>query len=293
MKKYLITGGSGFIGSRLVQELEKSDNKITILTRKKNQKSNEKISYISNLDEENFDYDVVINLQGEPISQRWTKSKKEEIYKSRIEITKKIVEKINNAKIRPSLFISGSAVGYYGTSDTEIFNEKSDPTNQKLFSQLICKNWEDEAKKVNDKTRLVLLRTGVVVGKNGGIIKKMSLPFKLGVGGKIASGRQAISWIHLDDEVRAILHIIEHQEISGAVNLVCNADSNLEFSKQLAKALNRPCIFTIPALTMKIAYGEMADELLLNGQNVYAQVLLKTGFRFKYENLFEAIKASI
>lgn len=290
--KYLITGGSGFIGSKLVEQLTHAENKIVILSRKKNLKSNELVKYIQDLEQENFDYDIVINLQGEPISQRWSEKKKEEILASRIDITKKIVDKINNSKTPPKLFISGSAIGYYGTSDEIIFKENTKPTAQNLFSQILCANWEETAKQAN--TRVVLLRTSVVIGKNSGIMKKMLLPFKLGLGGKIGNGKQYLSWIHIDDMIEAILFLIRNQEIKGAVNLSSpNFVTNLEFSKSLAHALNRPCLFTIPALTMKLVYGEMAEELLLNGQKTYPQILLESGFKFKYENLDDAIKASI
>jgi uncharacterized protein len=292
MKKYLITGGSGFIGSKLIEKLSGEKNQITVLTRNKNFKSSGLIKYIRDLDDQKFDYDIVINLQGEPISQRWSKAKKQEIVASRIGITEKIVAKINSSETPPSLFISGSAIGFYGTSADEIFVENSKPTSQNLFSQNLCKNWEAAAMRA--KTRVVLIRTSVVIGKNGGIMKKMLMPFKLGLGGKIGNGKQQLSWIHLDDAVNAILFLIENQKIEGAVNLSSpNFVTNLEFSKSLARALNRPCLFTIPALSMKLLYGEMADELLLNGQKTYPQILLEAGFKFEHKNLDQAIKISL
>lgn len=286
---FLITGGTGFIGSKLVDKLLNLGHSITILTRKTNLKSSKNLHYINKI-EEKFDYDIVINLCGEPISCRWSKSKKQKIFESRINLTKNLVEKILTTKTPPKLFISGSAIGYYGTCQTKVFDENSPPTNQNLFSQKLCFDWENEAQKANKKTRLVMLRTGVVVGAKGGIIKKMSPPFKMFLGGKIASGTQSISWIHIDDMIGAILHIINNQDIVGAVNLTSpKFVSNLEFSQNLAKALHRPCLFTIPALSMKIIYGQMAEELLLNGQKVYPKNLLDSGYVFKYSELEKAL----
>ena len=287
--RFLITGGTGLIGSKLVEELLRLENSVTVITRKTNLKSSENLHYLNKI-EEDFNYDIVINLCGEPISCRWNKSKKQKIYSSRIDLTKKLVEKILNSKTPPKLFISGSAIGYYGTSDTETFDENSHPTNQNFFSQKLCFDWEGEARKADKKTRVVLLRTGIVLGNKGGIIQKMLLPFQMFLGGKIASGKQFLSWIHVDDMVSAILHLITHQNVVGAVNLTSlNPVTNLQFSQILAKTLRRPCLFTIPALSMKIAYGEMAEELLLNGSKVHPKILLESGYNFKFTDLGVAL----
>ena len=288
--RFLITGGTGFIGTKLTEELSKMGHALTILTRKTNLGATKNIHYINQIGK-NFDYDVVINLCGEPISCRWSPSKKQKIYGSRIDVTKDLAERILRSKTPPKLFISGSAIGYYGTSEVEIFDENSQPTNQNLFSQKLCFEWEREAQKADKKTRIILLRTGVVLGAKGGIIKKMLLPFKWFLGGKIGSGKQSISWIHIDDAVAAILHLVNHQDASGAFNLTSpQPASNLQFSQNLAKAIGRPCLFTIPALSMKIIYGEMAEELLLNGQKVYPKALLNSGYRFKFTELKSAIE---
>jgi uncharacterized protein (TIGR01777 family) len=291
-QKFLITGGTGFIGSKLVEEILKDGHHVTILTRNHPIKTTN-LKYINDLDEE-FNYDIVINLCGEPISQRWSKSKKTEIYKSRIDITKKLAVNIKNSKTPPSLFISGSAIGYYGTSQNQIFDEKTTPTSQNLFSQNLCKDWEEAANSIKEKTRLVILRTSVVIGKNGGIMKKMLLPFKLGLGGKIGTGQQNLSWIYIDDEIGIISHIINNKNISGAVNLAApNVTTNEIFSKTLAKILHRPCIFNMPGFVAKIIFGQMADELLLNGQNVVPEKILENGYQFQVTDLKEAILKSI
>ena len=241
-----------------------------------------------------MNFDIVINLCGETISQRWTKNIKQKIYASRIDVTKKLAQIINNSKTPPNLVISGSAIGYYGVSQDQVFDEDSKIKDQKLFSQNLCKDWEDAAALISRKSRLVTIRTGVVIGKNGGIMKKMLLPFKLGLGGKIGSGNQYLSWIFLDDLIGSINHIINKENISGAINLTApKVSTNQDFSKILAKLLNRPCFFHMPAFFAKIIFGQMADELLLNGQNVMPKRLLQSGYSFKIESVEEALKKSI
>lgn len=292
--RILITGGTGFIGSKLCSKLHEIGHDLVILTRQKNLPNQQRFSFINNLEETEFNFDIVINLAGAPISTRWNKKNRDEIYRSRIDITREIVAKINQSKIPPKAFLSGSAIGYYGTSESTIFNEHSLPTKQNYFSQKICHDWENEAKKAEAKTRVVLLRTGVVIGKNGGVIKKMLPPFKLGLGGKIASGNQYFSWIHLDDAVDAIIYLAFNDNCNGAFNLVApNVVNNFEFSHSLAKALNRPFIFTIPAISMKLAYCEMAKELLIEGQKVYPKELINKDFSFKYNEIDKAIAQAL
>lgn len=288
---FLITGGTGFIGSKLCQELLRASQNITVLTRQIKASSNSQLKYIQNLDEQNFNYDVIINLCGAPISVRWTSAQKQQIFASRVELTKKLSDKILAAKNPPKVFLSGSAIGFYGTSNSQIFDEESAPLEQNLFSQKICQDWENAAKPAAAKTRLVLLRTGIVVGKNGGFLQKMLPIFKLGLGGKIDTGAQYLSWIHLDDMVAAIAQIINNQNISGAINLTAPSPAtNQDFSKVLAKLLNRPCIFNVPAISLKLVYGEMANELLLAGQKVLPKKLLQNDYKFIFDNLSEALK---
>ena len=241
-----------------------------------------------------MNFDIVINLSGETISQRWTKNAKQKIYASRIGVTKKLVEIINNSKTPPKLVISGSAIGCYGVSRDQIFAEDSQIKDQKLFSQNLCMDWEKEAAKIANKSRLVIMRTGVVIGKNGGIIKKMLLPFKLGLGGKIGQGDQYLSWIFLDDLIAAIGHIINKENISGPINLTApKVTTNQDFSKKLAKILNRPCFFDMPSFVAKIIFGQMASELLLCGQNVVPKKLLQSGYVFEVESVDEALKKAV
>ncbi len=293
MQKVLITGGTGFIGSNLCLKLLDKGFEITVLTRKKNNKFAEKINFIQDLDEKPFNYNAVINLQGSPISVYWNKKNKEEILNSRLEITQKLVEKISLAKTAPEIFISASAVGFYGTHASTIFSENSSANKQNLFSQEVCTKWEEIAKKSQEKTKLAIIRIAPVLGKNGGIIKKLKLPFSLGLGGKIGSGKQPFCWIALEDCVNAICHILENK-LAGCFNLSAPTSStNLEFSQSLAKNLNRPFLCHTPAFVIKRIFGQMAEELLLAGQKTYPKKLLETGFEFKFQNINEAIKQSL
>ena len=289
--KFLITGATGFIGTELCRELLLDGHQIVALTRKKNQTSpNQNLKYINDLDEENFNFDVVINLAGAPISEYWTSKKQQEIRESRLKITEQIATKINNCEQPPKLFISGSAIGFYGTSDSIIFSENSQPTKQNLFSQKLCKDWEEIALNAQDKTRVVLLRTGVVIGEGGGIIKKLAVPFKLGLGGKIGDGNQIMSWIHLQDVMGILNLIMNNSSMVGAVNLVApKACSNAEFSRLLAQKFSRPCFFHMPKIIAKTLFGRMGEELLLSSQKIAPHKAIENGYDFKFPGIEEAI----
>ncbi len=293
-KRILVTGGTGFIGSKLCLKLQEMGYNLTILSRKPLQKNQNNLQFIRNLNDIDFNFDIIINLAGEPISQRWNENNRNKIYTSRINLTQKISDKINSSKNPPQVFISGSAIGYYGTSETATFDEKSSPTTQNYFSQKICLDWENAAKKSAQKTRLIILRMGVVIGQNGGVIKKMLPAFKIGLGGKIASGNQYFSWIHIDDAVNAIIHLMQNENSRGAFNITSpNQSNNYEFSQILAKNLHKPCLFKIPKFVLNLIYKNMAKELLIEGQKVYPQTLINDNFVFKYSNLDLAIKESL
>ncbi len=293
-KRILVTGGTGFIGSKLCLKLQEMGYNLTILSRKPLQKNHKNLQFIRNLNDIDFNFDIVINLAGEPISQRWSENKRNKIYTSRINLTQQISDKINSSKNPPKIFISGSAIGYYGTSETKTFDEQSSPTTQNYFSQKICFDWENAAKKSEQKTRLIILRTGVVIGQNGGIIKKMLPAFKFGLGGKIASGNQYFSWIHVEDAVNAIIHLMQNENSCGAFNITSpNHSNNYEFSQILAKNLHRPCFFKIPKFVLQLIYKNMATELLIEGQKVYPKALIDENFTFKYSNLDSAIKEAL
>lgn len=290
----LITGGSGLIGQHLIGSLIQTKNHITVLTRdsvKSARKLPIGVNLIESLSQKNIDnHEVVINLAGEPIAdRRWSDTQKQKICLSRWQITTQLAELIKNANTPPKVFISGSAIGIYGRQGNEKIDESYTNYHQE-FTHDVCKKWEQVAlEAASAQTRVALLRTGIVLDTHGGALAKMLLPFKLGIGGKIASGQQFMSWIHIEDMVAAILHIMNTQTLASAINITSeHAVSNQEFAKTLARTLYRPSVFTTPSFILKALFGEMAD-LLLFGQNVTPQKLVNTGFTFKYPTLDAAL----
>ena len=285
-----ITGGTGLIGKALTAEL-KLGNKITILTRKPDKHSNDAdVNYVSSLDNLDFSlFDVVVNLAGEPIvDKQWSEERKDILCQSRWELTQAVVDKIEACdKDKPIRFISGSAVGFYGRQDQRPINESYTDAYPE-FSHMLCQRWEQIALST-EKASTALLRTGIVLSEEGGALKKMLLPFKLGLGGKIASGEQMMPWIHINDMVNAILFLIRNPELQGPFNITApHPVTNLEFSKTLANVLGRPSIFPMPEFVLRTIMGEMAD-LLVYGQNVIPQRLLDAGFTFEHNKLRTAL----
>lgn len=296
--KLFITGGSGLIGSAFIHSLDKGCH-VTVLTRDavkaadKLRSAQCDITYVLDLDEiEHFDgYQAVINLSGEPIAdKRWTQNQKQKILDSRWQITQKLVDKIQRSTQPPGVFISGSAIGYYGRQQDEPIREDHLQLHRE-FSHYICKRWEEIANLAHsEQTRVCLLRTGIVLSKRGGALGKMLLPFKLGLGGKVASGKQYMAWIHIQDMLRAIHFLLLNQQCEGVYNLTApNPVTNLEFSQTLAHTLHRPCLFPVPAFVLKLALGEMSD-LLIYGQNVIPARLSEEGFEFDYPELQGAME---
>ena len=190
----------------------------------------------------------------------------------------------------PKIFISASAIGYYGSHSDEILTETSKPNKE--FTHELCKKWEQEALNAEDlKIRTCITRLGVVLGKGEGTLKKMEPPFKLGLGGKIGSGEQYFSWVHINDVISAFEHLINNKKLSGIFNLSSpNAITNSNFTKALGTALNRLTIFPMPSFAVKTMFGEMGETLLLNGQRVFPKKLLDSGFKFNFEKIDEALK---
>lgn len=293
-KHILITGGSGFIGSHLAKYLQTQGYTVSILTRNTqvNIDRNTHISMVSSLDNANEEYDIIINLAGESIAQRWTKKSKERILNSRIKMTEKIIAYIQKSSKRPQLLISGSAIGIYGTSKHEIFTETS-PITSSDFTAHVCKLWEDKALEAEAYgVRVVLLRTGIVLGQGAGALSKMLTAFKLGLGGKMGSGSQVMSWIDIQDLIAIVKFTIEHQDIQGIINAVApNPVNNATFTKTLAHILHRPSFFTMPAFVIKLIFGkEMPSELLVNGQSVSADKVSLCGYKFAYPTLEESLE---
>jgi len=293
---YLVTVGTGMIGNALIHTLNHRDNVISILTRTKHtvQESHIKnINFINEITQTDINNaDIVINLAGEPIaSKRWSKKQKNTICQSRWQITEHISNLIKQSKNPPSLFISGSAIGIYGRqNDKKIDESFTDYYDE--FTQYLCSTWESLALSAQSEvTRVVTLRTGIVLGQDGGALKEMLLPFKLGLGGKMGTGKQMMSWIHIDDMVAGIMHIQDNKQLIGPVNMTANnAVTNEEFSQTFARSLHRPCIFSTPSLIVRCLFGEMSDVLLF-GQNVKPSKLLASGFVFKHPHLSPALNS--
>ncbi len=288
----LITGATGFIGSALCSRLLKDQHHIVVLSRHP-QAVKAPLTGISDLKQlkSNTVFDVVINLAGEPIAdKRWSDQQKQRILSSRLDTTQKLIACFKTMAQKPKLFISGSAIGYYGTGKT---NDVIDETGSgdESFSSQLCQQWEATALQAEALgIRTCLLRTGIVLGKGGGALKKMLPPFKLGLGGKIGDGKQWMPWIHLDDLVGIILYCIDHDELKGAVNGTSpNPVTNYVFTKTLGKALKRPTILPMPAMAVKLLMGQMGEELLLSGKKVLPTKILGAGYQFQYEALEKAL----
>ncbi|CAC9627187.1 Cell division inhibitor Slr1223 (YfcH in EC), contains epimerase/dehydratase and DUF1731 domains [uncultured Gammaproteobacteria bacterium] len=288
----LITGGTGFIGSALCAHLLKENNKIVILSRypEKIKHPIKAIADLSDLQDSDI-FDVVINLAGEPIAnKRWSDKQKNQIFSSRINITEKLISYFEKLDNKPKLLISGSAIGYYGVGKTDnIIEEKEGGDNS--FSSELCQKWEAVALKAEKLgIRTCLLRTGVVLGKNGGALSKMLFPFKMCLGGIIGHGKQWMSWIHIDDLTGIILYCINHDNLKGAINGTSpNPVTNKEFTKTLGMTLKRPTIFPMPAIVVKLLMGKMGEELLLAGKKITPKKVLNAGYKFTYKTLEEAL----
>ena len=230
--------------------------------------------------------DVVINLAGAPISKKWTAAYKDEIVSSRVDTTRKIVAAMGRMSLKPLTFISFSATGIYDSVNTH-----TETSTQFAGSFLagVCRSWEAEAMQSTTMTRVVIFRTGIVLGSEGGALKSMHCPFSIGLGGKIGNGRQAVSFIHIADLAGAILFAIENESVKGIINAVTPYPSNnAEFSECLAKVLGQPCWLTFPAFALKLIMGEGA-VILLEGQKVLPEKLEQAGFRFRYPTILNAL----
>ena len=299
-KHILVTGGSGFIGKALCSKLLENGAQVTVLTRNIKSTGNKLPKTVTLIDSLN-DFkpekavDIIINLAGQTIATKWTDTLKEEILNSRVNTTASLIEYIKKTKTKPKLLISGSAIGYYGTDLEQEFSEDDyyHPNQQDMFTIKLCHLWEKEAQKAQDLgVRTCFLRTGVVLEKDGGTLAKLLPAFKLGLGGKISNGKQWFSWIHRDDIIGIILHIINNGKINGAVNgSAPNPVTNADFTKALAKALKRPALFTVPGCFLKAAFGQMAEEIMLEGQKVIPQKIINSGYKFKYPEINQALGA--
>lgn len=284
--RILISGGSGFIGHALTATLKARGDEVIIWSRQPSVQP----GWITQLDQISDPVDAVINLAGAGIvDKRWTPERKQLLRDSRIQTTKTLVDWMETQASPPKTLISGSAIGYYGSHATGELDEQAEPNTG--FTHHLCADWESEALKAEALgVRVCLIRTGVVLGAKEGALKKMLPPFKLGLGGPIASGEQWMSWVHIDDEVGAICWLLDQSSLKGAFNLTApEAVTNAVFSKTLGKVLHRPAVFKVPAVVMKLMLGE-ASELLLEGQCVKPVALERSGYVFKYPTLHAALE---
>jgi uncharacterized protein (TIGR01777 family) len=233
--------------------------------------------------------DAVVNLAGEPIdARRWSDQQKRRIRDSRVITTRNVVEGLRSVVSKPTVFVSGSAVGFYGDRGDEQLDETSAPG--KGFMSELCEEWEREAERASELgIRVVQIRTGVVLSMEGGALKKMIAPFKLGVGGSLGSGKQWFPWIHIDDIVGIFHHAILTASMAGPVNGVApRPATNKEFTRELASALRRPAFLPVPEMALKALMGEMAD-VLVGSQRVLPKAALASGYEFHYPELGQAL----
>ncbi|ASG65392.1 TIGR01777 family protein [Idiomarina piscisalsi] len=293
----LMTGGTGLIGSAFIRKY-RSDHKFTVTTRNKERARKllgDDVTLLSSVDEvaDIGQFDSVINLQGEGIAdKRWSDSRKQALKDSRWQVTEKLAAMIKAAEKPPKVFLSGSAIGYYGPRDAQPVNE-SDGPKRTDFAVTLCQEWERRALAAEKVTRVVLLRTGVVLAKGEGALAKMITPYKFGLGGPLGDGKQMMSWIQLEDMVRAIQYLLEHDNLSGPVNMTSPGPvTNEAFSRTLASVLNKPHFMRVPAFVLKVGLGEMSS-MLLKGQAVVPDKLRNHGFEFKYPTVREAFLVSV
>jgi uncharacterized protein (TIGR01777 family) len=279
MKTIAISGASGFVGSSLIKFFTNLDYKVTPIKR-------ETLDDKEKLEELLNSSDILINLSGANIINRWSQSYKELLYSSRIETTKKLVNTINNIQNPPKIFISTSAVGIYDNKST--YDEKGVFSNDFLSS--LCQEWEKEALKAKSKkTKVSIFRFGIVLGKNGGALQKMITPFKLGVGGVIGSGKQAFSFIHIDDLLASYKFVIENL-YEDIFNLTApTPTTNKGLTLALGKTLKRPTILPVPEFILNLIFSEGA-KVLTDGQSAVPKNLLDLGFKFKYKTIEETIE---
>lgn len=295
-----VTGATGFIGRRLVQRLYADNHSVRVLTRSR---SNAQLIFpvrdfpgiIISEEPEWKDCiqgsSAVVNLAGLPISTRWSPEIKKEIKESRIKVTSKVVDLINSSRdeVRPTVLVSATAVGYYGTSETGVFDEQSPSGNDYLAE--VCREWEGSALKVNKDVRLALIRIGVVLGKDGGALAKMVPLFMMFAGGPLGSGKQWFSWIHLDDIVNLIYEALINPSYKGVINGTAPNPVRLaEMCDQLGTVMGRPSWLPVPEFALKAVLGEGAT-VVLEGQKVVPARAKELGFSFKYPYVKDALKA--
>lgn len=292
----VISGGSGFLGRALTAALEGDGHRVSVLTRKARPGHAGDIEWTPDGSSGPWakglsGVDAIVNLAGEGIAEkRWTAERKRQLVLSRLNATSSLVAALHEVPSPPSIFLSGSGVGYYGDTGDERISETSPAGSD--FVATMATAWEDAATPAAEKARLAFLRTGLVMGREGAL-KEMLLPFKLGVGGRLGSGKQWTSWIAVDDWVGVVQRLLTSSDAQGPFNLTAPTPvTNAEFTKTLGRVLRRPTVLPVPGFALKLAFGELA-EALLTGQRAMPDDAVGLGYRFKYATLEPALRAAL
>lgn len=297
--RILITGGTGFIGARLADELQADGHELTVLVRDYARARlilGTRPELLRSLDEVDQDrqIDAVINLAGAGIAdKRWTGARKRLLLNSRLQTTKALVALCQRLRQRPRVLLSASAVGFYGAHGSEPLTESSSVHDE--FSHQLCKRWEEEARKAESLgMRVCIMRFGVVLGPGGGMLGRLLPMFKLALGGRLGDGQQMLSWVHRADVINAMRFLLASEAESGVFNVTApEAVNNANFTRELAAAVRRPAVLPLPAPLVQLMFGEMGDRLLLHGQNVKPARLQAQGFDFRYPELRSALAACL
>lgn len=292
--KITLTGASGFIGQRLVKLLQAEGHELTILSRREHEGGGSR-QVVWRPEQEDppaaalEQVDAVIHLAGEPVAQRWTDDVKRRIRSSRVDSTQRLVRALSRGARRPAVLICASAIGIYGSRGDEVLTEASAPGAG--FLEDVAVDWEREASRAEELgVRVVQVRIGIVLGGGGGALAKMLPIFKLGVGGPIGSGRQWMSWIHVDDLTALIAFALHHDALRGPVNGTApQPATNADFTQALGHAVHRPALLPVPEFALRLGYGEMA-RVLVASQRVLPAAAERAGFQFRFSNLEQALK---
>ena len=280
--KIVVSGGTGFVGEPLVRRLLARGDDVAVLSRNPAKvRARRGVPWDAG---EAGDADVIINLAGENIGSRWSEGRKRRILDSRVKATSALVDAMNRGVKKRRTLISASAVGYYGPHGDETIDESG--ANGAGFLADVSRQWEELAHQADDVARVVITRFGVVLAKDGGALQKLLLPFRLGLGGPVGSGRQWMSWVDREDVIRFIEWAIDRADARGAYNVTAPQPvTNREFTRVLGRALRRPAIVPAPGFALRLAFGQMADETLLSGQRVVPARATAGGFTFLYPTL--------
>lgn len=302
--RIVIAGGSGFLGRALTERLIEQGHRVVLLSREADSFSDvvnlrvvrwspngESGAWAGEID----GADAVVNLAGASIERgRWSTARKQVLEASRMQSTRSLAAAIRTVKTKPHVFIQGSAMGFYGAHDNGgEFDESASPGSD--FLARLCVAWEGEAQPVAMLgCRLVVIRTGIVLSRKGGALAKLLPSFRMFVGGRIATGKQSMSWVHLDDWVGMVVWAIANPAVSGPVNATApHPVTNAEFSRALGRALHRPAWTPVPGAALKLALGQMATDMLIRGQRVLPRRAIQLGYQFRYERIDEALVAAV